>query len=399
MNRPSRWLALAISSALCAAVGAWLLPRLGRERSLLAFHEIGEVEIEPTDGELLASLDPGATARRTLDAHVAEDWKYFLDYGQVEKIFTLGDGLSMYDPWTYTRPMPFLMRKTRWRSHPDLCWTMRTNGLGLREDHELSATPADLRVLVAGDSHTFGVCSNNESFPNLLEERLRALHPGRTVEVINAGQAGYSFYNYFGTLLRFEAFAPQVFVVAVYGGNDFGEAVYLYHRFRGTKPSQWKRRSLAIRNEALKDAPYAMGQCYNSLFSFAHQPGQLDIARQASIQICKEIDQVCRARGIELVVVHIPAACDCRWTKPHRDVERALAEIDLRPDELEGNRILGADLVRALDESGIATLDMVPIFAEQPAPPYWNEDLHMDVTAHRLIAEALEPFVEARLPH
>src|SRR5262245_30105813 len=113
MKPPSRWVALAVTSALCAVVGAWLLTRFVRERSLLAFHKIDEVEITPTDSATLASLDPAVAAHRRLDAHVADQWKYFLDQNQVAKIFKLAPGVADYDPWSYTHPAPFQMRKTR----------------------------------------------------------------------------------------------------------------------------------------------------------------------------------------------------------------------------------------------------------------------------------------------
>jgi hypothetical protein len=100
-----------------------------------------------------------------------------------------------------------------------------------------------LRILVTGDSHTDGVCNNSESFTNLLEAELSAAHPGEAIEALNAGKGAYSFYNYLGVLERLLPLRPDVFVVAVYGGNDFVESLALRHTFEhGAPPTRASRR-------------------------------------------------------------------------------------------------------------------------------------------------------------
>lgn len=398
---------LLVSTAVSVAAASWAYQRWGPPpRTLLAFHRIGRGEgkrareldrIEEEQWAVLKNPDPSAP-QRVLAARTPEEWKYFLPENLAAKLWTVQEGITVYDPWTYARPAPFQEFRAKWPEHPQHKWTLHTNSLGLREDHELASPPADLRVLVAGDSHTHGVCSNNESFPNVLEARLRESHPGRTVEVVNAAAGGYTFYNYFGTLLRFRSFKPQVFVVAVYAGNDFSEAVYPFHRFRGSKPARWDSDSYATRNLALRVAPNAMGQCFNSTYSFAKQPGQYEVALEASLQLCQEMAQVCRERGIEMIVCFIPSPCDLQWRPAHEDIERAQGLLKLSDKELALSRKIGVEFLRGLSSAGIQVIDMTASFEAEPSPPYWREDLHMNVVAHQRIAEALEPLVESKLP-
>jgi len=74
-------------------------------------------------------------------------------------------------------------------SHPDV------SSQGLRDrEYEIPKPEGVLRILVLGDSVTFGTgVSRSETFPKRLERKLRS--EGEQVEVINAGVNGYTAYN------------------------------------------------------------------------------------------------------------------------------------------------------------------------------------------------------------
>jgi hypothetical protein len=157
------------------------------------------------------------------------------------------DKNQVYDEHLLARRKPHFQGHIDLAEHPQGGWDIRTNALGLREDQEVPEEKADLRVLVVGDSHVDGLCANADSFPNLLEASLSERHPGRTIEVVNAGTGGWSFYNYLGALEGLAYLRPDVFVVVVYGGNDFQGAMSLHHFQRGERaprPStaRWTRR-------------------------------------------------------------------------------------------------------------------------------------------------------------
>ena len=65
--------------------------------------------------------------------------------------------------------------------------------LGIRNSElTLQTPPGTHRVVVLGDSFTFGQAVSNESlFTTQLEHRLNASHPGQKYQVINAGVPGY----------------------------------------------------------------------------------------------------------------------------------------------------------------------------------------------------------------
>jgi len=100
---------------------------------------------------------------------------------------------------------------------------IRINSLGYRGG-DVPADKGDaLRILVAGDSFTFGWGVNdNEAYPAQLQERLAAALPGRRVEAINAGFAAcYSPDTYYLYLKREGLqLSPDAIVVGLYVGND-----------------------------------------------------------------------------------------------------------------------------------------------------------------------------------
>jgi lysophospholipase L1-like esterase len=134
------------------------------------------------------------------------------------------------DPLLFWRLVPNL-REAQW----DLT-RVTTNAQGLRYDHPLGRkAKGALRVLCFGDSVTFGyrvplVFVNRPheynrdwvSYPVLLERRLRAANPGRTIEVVPLAVPGYSSHQGFlwarRDLARFE---PDL-VTACFGWNDIG---------------------------------------------------------------------------------------------------------------------------------------------------------------------------------
>lgn len=100
----------------------------------------------------------------------------------------------------------------------------RTNALGLRDDEVEKPVPGTTRIIILGDSMTFGHgVANDEAYPNQLERIFQA--GGRRVDVINAGVKGYGTdqsYRLFTS--RLMVLAPQVVIVGVYW-NDVGDNV------------------------------------------------------------------------------------------------------------------------------------------------------------------------------
>jgi hypothetical protein len=222
-----------------------------------------------------------------------------------------------------------------------------TNSIGCREDHELDDPPRDLRVLVAGDSHACGVCNNDESMANRLEALLAAANPGRSVEVLNAALGGYSFVNYLGTLLRFRDFKPQVFVVAVFGGNDFGELLPMFLYTRGRQLPTMTTREDARRNAALALSSDVMGQGLSSIDNLRNWPDKKRVVASAAVQLFAEMRRICDEQGTQLIVVYIPCPFEFQWEDPKDRIAKVRAKLELTTRTCASTTICATSCSRA----------------------------------------------------
>lgn len=94
----------------------------------------------------------------------------------------------------------------------------RTNEFGFRDEPLRPKTPGMFRILVVGDSVTFGTgVKNEETFPNVLEKKLAGrARPGHSVDVINAGISAYNIRNIRGQMQEFMPKIQPSLVVYVF---------------------------------------------------------------------------------------------------------------------------------------------------------------------------------------
>jgi lysophospholipase L1-like esterase len=309
------------------------------------------------------------------------------------QIFTFDSGTE-YDPYSYIRRKALYGDHFKWDEHPKGLWTVATNTIGLREDRDLSPTRPDLRVLVTGDSHTDGACNNDESFPHVLEGLLLARSNTtspvpQSFEVINAGIGGTSFHNYLGVLERFLHLEPHVFVFAVYGGNDFCEALTLHAYFHG-KPAPPSARPYWNQVRAAKHrCPQALAQSLLSLKFFAVYPDQNTVALEAAREVTAHIRDVCERASIRLICVYIPPVTDVdpAWLGPVWG--ELCADMGLTEADLGGTNRLADDYLAWLAQQGIEAVDLRPAFRAEKESMYWRTDWHVNVKGHVRIAKAL----------
>jgi lysophospholipase L1-like esterase len=101
---------------------------------------------------------------------------------------------------------------------------IRSNSLGLRGNELIvNRGPHGLRVAVVGASTVMGVSApdNEHTFPALLEQRLREQMPGTTLEVVNAGIAGYTLDDEQAMLAKRVLPLNPDLIVLYPGNNDF----------------------------------------------------------------------------------------------------------------------------------------------------------------------------------
>jgi lysophospholipase L1-like esterase len=395
-NRPTgaRWIAAALGFAIAIGIGfvgwRWLAARgvagpAANDASFGALTATISRELEPR-GLVLA---PDSTAERDKPLEM----KMSLD--DIQRLFSVVGALQI-DEVRYSRFRPGLSTRFEWAEHPNGAWTRITNSDGAREDHELAAVREDAFVLVAGDSHTEGMCDNSESFCNRAEAKLAAARPGKSVEVYNTGTSGYSFFNYYGALRAFLGRKPDVFVMVVYGGNDFFETLRPYAFARGVSlpPRAYGYERKLIKAKVLSES--ALWQCVNQALYLHENPDQVDFAVEAAIATSEEIRKLANENHVPWLVVYIPAAFDQDHAEWRELVEKCKHDLGLDDAALRVANRVADRWIAALAERGVEVVDLRPEFARATKPLYWT-DLHIDLAGHELIAGLLAPRLERLL--
>jgi hypothetical protein len=398
-----RAIAIAVGAALGAALALplWFAWRSHRERSA------GEIQVVGSRADVDALLEERARGARPPpplvagEAHVRPLQRELIPESVAVRLFPqieVSRAGVMYDPHTYFRLRPNLVRKIPFAERPEGEWTYRTNGAGLREDAEIASTKPDLRALVAGDSHTEGMCNNRESYPNVLEAGLAARHPGRSVDVLNAAKSGYSFYNYLGVLERFLDLHPDVFVMGVYGGNDFIESTTLHHYFQRTS----RERCEACDYESIVRlhpdvTTNIFQQAFMQLMYFRHHPEERATALEAACSVTAEVERVCREHSIRLLVLYIPPFADVQPKFLGQVYSDAVATFALTPDDLEITNRIVDEYLADTRKRGVECIDLRPRFRAETMQLYWDRDHHVNVLGNRIVAEELLSRIEPAL--
>ena len=248
-------------------------------------------------------------------------------------------------------------------------------------------------MFVTGDSHTDGVCNNAESFPNRLEAALAAADPERSVEVLNAGVGGYSFYNYLGVFERYREFDMQVFVVAVYGGNDFENVTTPFFTWRGKSRPPWGdtwQRVLA----GMELDKSSMAQALMPISYFAQVPWLERPMVKECVDATLELQRRCDEEGVELIVAYLPSAFDAQPSLRPKLWAEMIEVLELDEHELGVTRRQADMYLGALAEGGVRTVDLRPAFGASSESLYWLKDLHLNLAGHQLVADVLLPLVE-----
>ncbi len=371
----------------------WAKPDLLR-KPVLAFNDIGALAAAEIDR---AAADPSSRGTGFLRLPVSEEF--------AKKFYRTDIDIREYDPDCYYIYTPNLRNNARNQDHPAGGFPLWTNSLGIRRDTELSITKPKVRVVVAGDSHVDGVCSNAENLCSLIERDLCDKYGEDAAEVLNFANGGYSFYNYLGVLHRVLRLGIEIdaFVLIVYGGNDFANT-HLWHHFRGEAPPMaTAQKRLAMRNEIIagEDAGH-FGQYMLQVEYARSRPREIPIMRQMAREVTEEMQRLCDANNIDFLVAFLPSPLQALEQAPKEastePTARMMAKLNLKPKHLEILKTNADHYLATLGELGIEAVDLRPHFQAQTQILYWKSDSHINLAGHRVVADVLRPWVEARIP-
>lgn len=309
----------------------------------------------------------------------------------------LPEEMKCYDPIAVIAMRPGQTWSFAWPEHPEGRIQRATNSRGFNEDVETVVEKRGLRILVSGDSHTEGVVSNEESFPNVLERLLRAA--GRTgSEVLNAGVGYTGPHCYLGMLQKHLDLAPDLFIATLFSGNDFMDDLRVaYLRGLSGEPQPDEAYYAPLRAaEAAWPTPCWQG--VNQAYRFKRFPVEVARALDAVESSIADIQDLCSESGIHLLVVVLPTKYDVDLTEQRAEFARLAEHLGLTAEDMGMNERLAGDLIARLQGRGVACLDATPILRSGQEPVFWRRDHHLNVQGHRKLAELLLERVLELLP-
>ena len=301
-----------------------------------------------------------------------------------------------YDPVLLYRWSGNVERAFAQPEHAGGGFIVRTNARGMRSPEPAAESP-DLRVLCAGDSQTEGYCENAETFPALLAERLGQAHPGRSVEVLNAGCGGYSFYHHLATLDRHGDLAPRVFLQVVFAGNDFGESLTLRHFYERLPPPGDLDTDPETAQRLKEVGGSFLNQGLLQADLFRRQPEERAVALAAARETAAAIGRACAERGMRYVAVYLPPLWDAQPGVHARALDEARALLGLAEEDLARAGGLGAAWREAARAAGAEVVDLTGALAASTEPLFYAADHHLNARGAAVVADALFPVLEREL--
>lgn len=320
-----------------------------------------------------------------------------------QEVMTVERGLYEPDPPRRYRLHPGY--RGRITNHVEFDHEVVINSHGMR-----GPEPADapMRVLVLGDSFTFGVgAGEEETFPARLQAHLR--ETGRDAVVWNAGVPGYGvpdevdWYERWGVPLK-----PNVLVIAAFLANDLQDAMpgsqtrvvdgelvagaggggarrWLYynsHLFRLVKSSLLEG---PLRQKLGLAEPWARRERRSELALYGERlPPELAPAVAATEQAVDRLVAEAASAGTLVLAVLVPSLPQVdvrRWEALHRE----LGVAPRRHDPRRPNRLFAAMLERR-DVPVVDATDVIAAAVKRGKPIYYQRDQHLTPAGYDLLA-------------
>ncbi|QDU67919.1 SGNH/GDSL hydrolase family protein [Engelhardtia mirabilis] len=331
--------------------------------------------------------EPDESQRPALVPRLPEGVKLSILEGREEVLVT--------DPWVYFRRPENRSRVLHWREHPDGEFVRATGVAGLRLTGPLPAQRPEPLIVLTGDSHMDGVCAEDETAAAVLEANL-ALRPGvEAVRVLNAGVGQYTFPHYLAVAWRYLELAPDVLVVVVFGGNDFGAIDSVEAELAGepepVRPAGYDQHIQRVVKTKLagRRGGASLWQALNQVYLFEVQPELETRSVERSLVYLEEIDRMARARGTRFIAAYLPPMHDVREEFSRNLYASLFKELEIDESALASSNRVADAMLAGLEARGIETVDARPTLREWPGHLYWVADEHLNTVGHRLLGELL----------
>lgn len=278
-----------------------------------------------------------------------------------------------------------------WEEHPAKVWNVRYVDGGFRNPRETREPKPRSRVILCGDSHLEGVVPYRETACAVLERLLGEHDDASSIEVLNGASGGYDFYNYLGFLERSLPLRPDVFVVVVYGGNDFLGLLPVHAYFERVllefpgRAAGERLGKLAAHNHG------AVSQGFQQIVRFVESPRSAELALDGAVRATLELRAVAEANGIALLVAYLPPMHDVRPQDMREDLDALVSLLGYGPEALATTDRLAERWMAAVAAEGIAVVDLRPALRASEERAYWRTDHHLDTRGHEIVARELFP--------
>lgn len=123
-------------------------------------------------------------------------------------------------------------------------YDVQQSSQGLRDKLRGPKRPGEFRILMLGDSYTWGAgLEQEETIPRQFESYMRSEFPGLDVTAINAGVGGYSTWQeYIFFLERGLGLQPDLVILQLYSANDVPDSLIQFDEYLESYNYEWRWR-------------------------------------------------------------------------------------------------------------------------------------------------------------
>jgi hypothetical protein len=316
-----------------------------------------------------------------MENHVRKRTLFRFLFIMLGAVITLGS-LEIAARRTYTMPWPERMFRIQrsWRQFP---YSRNTFGLRDKEPSPIKA-PGTYRILVLGDSFTFGVGvpQDEDTWVRILQRRLNLTGYRERMELLNAGIRGSVTEDWLRMTQRiWDEFRPDAVLIVYFLTDGIPRQYALWHRIEAVDNANrrnWLYRvSYAFRflKDQYESRRVPRQYLEGFIESYLGNEQQTMQWRESQATLLR-IRDYARQRYADVGFVIFPVLTQLNNNYPLQAV---------------------CDSIQAFAEgNGMLTKNLLPAFIGREGPGPWVSpyDEHLNEKAHRIAAESLLPFVK-----